>query len=121
MSVWALRKYGGVLEHPAYSTLWPTMGLPTPGQPADKWGGSTLEVRQFDWYHKAAKLTWLYIVGGCDVLPMPVREDTPKYVVTTRIRKGEPGWLPDITKSEREHSPPLFAMWLVSVARSCVV
>lgn len=59
----ALRKWGGVLEHPAYSHAWFAHGLPWP--PAQGWqldlmGGWCCYVEQ-GWYgHKARKPTWLY-------------------------------------------------------------
>lgn len=70
-----VQRFGGVLEHPAESTLWAHMGLPTPGRAPDAHGGWTAEVRQCDWGHKAEKLTWLYVVG-ChpdNLPPMPLR------------------------------------------------
>jgi hypothetical protein len=33
-----IRQFGGVLEHPAHSTLWRDKGLPVPGL-VDEWGG----------------------------------------------------------------------------------
>lgn len=36
----------------------------------------------------------------------------------TRIRKGDPGWRPETSKAEREHTPPLLATWLVDLAAS---
>ena len=47
LALWAVeqvQRWGGVLEHPARSTLWPVAGLPEP-YPAggfDEWGGWTL-------------------------------------------------------------------------------
>lgn len=63
---WAVsqvRTFCGVLEHPAWSTLWLDQGLPSPGDGVDSYGGWTLPVSQKWWGHKAEKLTWLYIVG----------------------------------------------------------
>lgn len=34
-----------------------------------------------------------------------------------RLKKGMPGWRPECTKAEREHTPPLLAAWLVELAR----
>lgn len=117
-AVGRVRQFGGVLEHPAQSTLWAACGLPTPGRAPDAFGGWTAEVRQCDWGHKAEKLTWLYIVG-ChpdDLPPMPARAEATGVV---KPRRGVPRTLKIITKAEREHTPPLFAEWLVEVARRC--
>jgi hypothetical protein len=118
---WAVarvREYGGVLEHPAESTLWFACGLPTPGQFPDACGGWSMEVQQFHWGHRAEKATWLYIVGiGPDELPpIPIREGRATHCV--RPTKSYPR-LPSITKREREATPPSFAEWLVEVARRC--
>lgn len=78
-AVWVVRRYGGVVEHPAASKLWDYMKLPAPGAAPDVWGGHTVEIRQCDFGHPAEKLTWLYVVRG--TLPsMPPRRE-PTHVV----------------------------------------
>lgn len=120
LALWAVeqvRKFGGVLEHPASSTLWPAAELPAPGE-RDQWGGWTLPIHQHWWGHRAEKATLLYIVG-CDpanVPPLPYRMDEPTHVVQSRKRTG---YRPHITKAEREHTPPELAKWLVELAASC--
>ncbi len=117
-AVQAVQKYGGVLEHPAESTLWAHMGLPLPGRAPDRFGGWTAEIRQCDWGHKAEKLTWLYIVG-ChpDALPdMPPSSD-PTGVI--KPQRGVPRTLKIVTKAEREHTPQPLAVWLVDLASRC--
>jgi hypothetical protein len=63
----AVRRFGGVLEHPAHSLAWTTFALPRPANSG--WTrslldeGWTCEVDQ-RWYgHEARKPTWLYFVG----------------------------------------------------------
>jgi hypothetical protein len=119
-SVRRVRQFGGVLEHPAESTLWGTCGLPTPGRAPDDFGGWTAEIRQCDWGHKAEKLTWLYIVGvhPDDLPPLPSRREPTHYIKSNR-RGYRPSArkLPHVTHAEREHTPPELAAWLVEVAR----
>ena len=60
----AVRQWGGVLEHPAYSDAWKAFGLPRP-QAAVGWtqgacGGWTCYVEQGRYGHPAKKATWLY-------------------------------------------------------------
>lgn len=120
-AVGRVREFGGVIEHPAESTLWAACGMPTPGRAPDRFGGWTAEIRQCDWGHKAEKLTWLYIVG-ChpDWLPaLPARREP------TGLIKSQRGVPRDgrkiVTKAEREHTPPALAEWLVELARRTTV
>lgn len=64
----SVRRWGGVLEHPAYSAAWPAHGLnrpPTGGSwvRADSLGGWTCYVEQGRYGHPAKKATWLYAFG----------------------------------------------------------
>lgn len=128
---WAVeqvRREGGVLEHPARSTLWAACGLPEPGGDRDAFGGFSVEVDQFHFGHRAQKRTWLYVcpsptrmswVGRCGARGLPViltRQGEPTHCV--RPTNHYPR-LPSITKAEREHTPAEFSRWLVEVARRC--
>jgi hypothetical protein len=115
-----VRRFGGVLEHPAESTLWAHCGLPRPGQFPDDFGGWSMEIEQFHWGHRAEKATWLYIVGCSpdELPPIPRREGKATHCV--RPTKSYPR-LPSITKAEREHTPEALAAWLVDLARRCNV
>lgn len=118
LALWTVdraREWGGVLEHPAGSLLWPAAGLPAPGG-RDGFGGFTLAVSQWWWGHRADKLTWLYVCGVApsDVPAMPFRIGEPEYVVQSRKRVD---YRPHITKAEREHTPAELARWLVELAR----
>lgn len=121
-SIEQIRKYGGVLEHPRGSRLWPEY-LPLPGS-FDEYGGYSICVDQSWWGHKARKSTLLYIVG-CpqkDLPPIPLNFDCIKYTVSSRIKKksGRRA-MKEITKIEREQTPIEFAKWLIEVARRCTV
>ncbi len=63
----AVRRWGGVLEHPAYSKAWPRYGLLNPphsgGWVRDLHGGWTCHVEQGLYGHPASKATWLYAFG----------------------------------------------------------
>lgn len=124
----AVREFGGVLEHPLRSTLWPAAGLPEPGC-IDEFGGWTLQVSQHDWGHRADKYTRLYIVG-CEsrcVPEMSLALGEASHVCGapgrradgSRLKKGDTGWRPEITKKEREVTPLDFALWLCELARRC--
>lgn len=63
----AVRTWGGVLEHPAYTDAWRAYGLPRP-HPYGGWqrglcGGWVAHVEQARYGHQARKATWLYAYG----------------------------------------------------------
>lgn len=113
-----VRAFGGVLEHPEGSQLWRECLLPLPGGLADGYGGFTVEVDQCAWGHVCRKRSWLYCVGltraqvhaGVRVGGVPSR----------RVTNGPRGdqSLQRATQPQLIHSPPLFAEWLVSLARA---
>jgi hypothetical protein len=120
-----IRVYGGVLEHPAASRLWADQHLPAPGQ-RDIYGGWTLTIAQNWWGHRAEKLTRLYIVGcPANELPdIPFTLGRATHVIassTGRQRRGHPDFRPEVTRAERERTPPELATWLCEVARRCHV
>jgi hypothetical protein len=103
-----VRRWGGVLEHPARSLLFRTCGAPGPGELPDSHGGWTLEILQGRFGHPAPKLTWLYIVGvGADALPPAPGPDTS----FTRVES--------LSRRARRLTPSRMAIWLASVANSC--
>ena len=127
-SVCMVRIWGGVLEHPAASELWPLAKLPEPGE-TDVWGGWTYSAPQMWWGHRAEKPTRFYIVG---ITPASLPEipfvigDAPCIIGTpgrrrdgTRLAPGESGWRPEVSKAEREHTPAKLANWLLEIASKC--
>ena len=123
LAPWAIeqiRKYGGVLEHPFNSKLWPTMGLPEQGS-RDEFGGWTLVIHQHWFGHRAEKKTKLYIVGRepWDIPDMPMRLDEPTHVIGDVGRSSMGNKRPEVSKAEREHTPPDLAVWLVELAKRC--
>ena len=125
-----VRTFGGVLEHPLSSQLWSVSGLPMPGQ-FDRFGGWTFPILQSAFGHRADKPTLLYICGiQPGALPdFPLRLGRASHVIAqmrtrrdgSRMRKGDPGWRPEVSKAEREHTPEQLARWLVDLARMCRV
>jgi len=117
LAVEQVRRFGGVLEHPRGSVLWELCGMALPGHLPDAHGGISLDVNQCDWEHVAQKGTWLYLVGvRPEAYPrMPRR--APTHVVTTS-RRTRGRRLPEMKKTERHITPPLFAEFLVSLARA---
>ena len=117
LAVSLVREFGGVLEHPAFSTLWPAQSLPHPGC-RDAFGGWTLAAPQKWWGHKAEKNTWFYVVG-CepDEMPdLPFQMHEASHVVQSRKRAD---YRPHISRNERELTTPELAAWLVALAQRC--
>lgn len=128
-----VRGLGGVLEHPAESKLWRRCGLPLPEGLPDDWGGFCVEVEQVSWGHVARKRTWLYCVGVPRELVASTRRTggTPTHWVSggrNQMRKNGrvgggavPPGIKVCSAVQRRRSPPLFAQWLVELARSAEV
>lgn len=62
----SVRRWGGVLEHPAYTDAFAAYGIPAP--PGEGWqrtidGGAVCHVEQGRYGHPAKKATWLYAFG----------------------------------------------------------
>jgi hypothetical protein len=123
LAPWAIeqiRKNGGVLEHPNASKLWPELGLPEPGS-VDEFGGWTLPIHQHWFGHRAEKKTRLYIVG-CeprDIPDMPMVLGQATHVIGDVGRASNGTKRPEVSKDEREHTPPQLARWLVDLANLC--
>jgi hypothetical protein len=120
-----IREFGGVLEHPKKSKLWADQQLPAPGQ-FDEYGGWTLPIFQQWFGHRAEKATLLYIVGckPSDIPEMPMVLGEATHTIassTARQKRDHPQYRPEVTKKEREHTPPDLAKWLVQLASMCQV
>lgn len=113
-----VRAYGGVLEHPADSSLWSLTCLPLPGQQSDAFGGRTVEVCQCEWGHVTRKRTWLYAVRttAFEVPPFPGREPTHS-ICNGRGKNLKSGTVRLRASAEQARlSPPEFAAYLVRLA-----
>lgn len=123
LAVHQVQTWGGVLEHPAASSLWPHCNLPRPGTAPDQHGGHTIDVNQSWWGHRAQKRTWLYVVGcpPANVPPMPLTLHLPPRVITNikGLRSNMPGYRKECTARERAATPPAFACWLIALAQLC--
>jgi hypothetical protein len=124
-----VRKFGGVLEHPASSRLWLQINLPSGHR--DDFGGRRITLNQVEWGHVARKPTWLYLVGVCSPGPMPPpREPThwcsgfrtagKSYSPAYYKQRGSavPLGIKVCSAQQRRRTPPLFAEYLVRLARA---
>lgn len=120
-AVTQVRAWGGVLEHPSHSLLWPVLELPAPGE-VDAHGGWTEDVNQCDWGHVARKRTWVYCVRVSPEIAAwrpPPRKPT-HWICDDIARAIKRGYVRKLraTKKQCILTPPLFAEWLVILAES---
>jgi hypothetical protein len=129
----SVRRWGGILEHPAHSSAWLAHGLPWPpvtgGWQGDVLGGWGCHVEQ-GWYgHAARKATWLYAVD-CD-LPELRWGDAPGDFVqfedsyhsaeeraAAKARRVKTGVCQRLSHKQRSATPPAFRDVLLSIART---
>ncbi len=125
----AVRRWGGVLEHPEASAAWDAFGLRTPPRAggwvsADWEGGWTCCVDQGHYGHRAQKATWLYAVGvELPVLtwgksPRGVRLDEGFHSAEERRRAIKTGACQRLSKRQRLETPAQFQAVLLAMARS---
>jgi hypothetical protein len=122
-----VRKWGGVLEHPAGSRLWPETtardtyeALPILNGYPDPWGGITIEVRQVEWGHVAEKRTWLYVVGSEPRQPSPFPDRQPTHHVSRDANRAKRNaYTLKRTSSQMNRRTPIeFARYLVRLAEA---
>lgn len=114
----AVRRFGGVLEHPAHSYAWATFDLPEPM--TDGWqrafcGGWVARVDQGMYGHRGRKSTWLY-----------ASVDDPPALRWERAPSGAGWWLNGRTRLGADRlrdkaaraTPPAFRDVLLEIARS---
>lgn len=120
LAVALVREFGGVLERPAGSKLWPAQRLPPVGE-RDSFGGFTLVIDQHWFGHRAQKRTRLYVVGvqPSDVPRMPLKLGRAECVVGDVGRASRGNDRQEVSKAEREHTPIALAEWLIELARRC--
>jgi hypothetical protein len=132
-ALWAVRTFGGVLEHPADSKAYRWYGLKTPPRaggwvPADDWGGSACYVEQGHYGHFSRKGTWLYsakvslpeLIWGPSIKPLP-EWMIKRYGYEKARRIGHMAMVGGKRKTEiRDATPIEFRDLLLSIARGII-
>jgi hypothetical protein len=115
----AVRAFGGVLEHPAYSIAWATFALPRPTRNAwtrtlldDGW---VTEVSQSAYGHPARKRTWLYYVGDAPA-SLNWRDPRGSVVVGAGIHSGQAAGRGRLDGAQASATPEEFRKVLLSLA-----
>lgn len=115
----AVRRWGGVLEHPARTYAWAAHGLARPRRgmwlqmAPREW---VTEVAQRAYGHPARKLTWLFYAGRAVPLPLDWTYTEPTAVVGWCANHGDSP-LPRICKKTAARTPPAFRDFLLSLAQ----
>lgn len=118
----AVRRWGGVLEHPAYSLAWNHYKLPKPRR--GQWmrafddPGWVTEVSQSAYGHPARKRTWLYLIG--EPFPLDWRDVRGERVVGAGINSGQAAGRGRLTETEALHTPIRFRDELLELALSAL-
>lgn len=126
----SVRRWGGVLEHPAHSHAWAWYGIARPPHAggwvrADDVGGWTCRVEQGAYGHRARKATWLYAVG-CELPELHwgsapgdfLRLDQGYHSPEERRRAVRTGACQRLSKAQRIATPHPFRDVLLAMARS---
>ena len=122
----AVRRYGGVLEHPAHSLAWRRFALPRPTRRG--WSQSLIdpgwatEVSQVVYGHRARKRTWLYYVGDVPPPALDWRDADGECIVGDlwhgagrRLGRGD---RPRMYQREALATPEAFRDALLAMARN---
>lgn len=114
----AVRRWGGVLEHPAYSLAWSTFALPRPTRGLwvrSLWDeGYVTEVSQSAYGHPARKRTWLYLVG--EPMEMDWRDLPGELVVGAGVHVGQAAGRGRIDGAAASATPIAFRDALLTLA-----
>jgi hypothetical protein len=125
-ALWAVKTFGGVLEHPANTSAWEFFGLrkPARGQWLEagaewRWGTGkrfwVCQVAQSAYGHMAIKRTWLFYAGHQAPPPM-FWDEPPARAVTSWLQRTNTQ-LPRLTKNAAKPTPPAFRDALLDLAR----
>ncbi len=113
-------RFGGVLEHPAFSDAWKAHGLVAPR--VSGWiaidGGYVCEVWQSAYGHLARKRTWLFYSGR--KVPQELNWSRPDgtHQIGQHDQRGKERNKPTISGKKASATPIEFAHVLLSLARS---
>lgn len=122
-----VRRFGGVLEHPAGSKLWehdPVLQEHVGHfrSYVDRFDGWCTWLDQVEWGHVARKRTWLYVVGSRPKSWAPFPERQPTHWLsggrTPSSRRGSPvpPGIKVCSAQQRRRTPVAFAEWLLDLA-----
>ena len=116
----SVKKWGGVLEHPAKTRAWAAHGLQKPkgiGWSATDDGGWVCEVWQSAYGHRANKATWLYYFGKTKPPELKWERLKGTHQVGQRDQRGKAANKPTLSKKEANATPAGFKDSLILIAQ----
>ena len=119
----AVRKWGGILEHPALTLAWAKFDLPRPipgGWTKTFCGGWVAQVEQRHYGHRARKATWLYAFGTEPISLEWKRPPAPEAWISADRPRAELAamGISQLSKREAKATPADFRDLLIAIARS---
>ena len=115
----SVRKWGGVLEHPAKTRAWEAHGIEKPkgiGWTATDDRGWVCEVWQSAYGHRANKATWLYYFGKLAPPELNWQRLKGTHQIGQRDQRGKAANKPTIGKKEANATPVSFKDALMEIA-----
>lgn len=118
----AVRRWGGVLEHPAHTSAWAAFGLPKPTRSGgwtnpDTHGGRACHVEQGHYGHRARKATWLYAVSPAPLPAVACGPSEARAWVSYMGNHTRGQQVERLTKRAAKATPLPFRDLLLSIAR----
>jgi hypothetical protein len=119
----AVRRFGGVLEHPAVSLAWAAFGLTKPlssGWSRVMCGGWVAQVEQRHYGHPARKKTWLYAYGVATPSLRWGPGHAPEAWISADRPRSQLGHVRQLQSKEAAATPIAFRDILIGMARSAI-
>ena len=119
----SVRRWGGVLEHPAKTRAWAAHGLPKPlglGWSRTPCGGWVCEVWQSAYGHRANKATWLYFSGHGRPADLLWERPVGTHQVGWQDQRGKAANKPTLGRREANATPVAFRDALLALALDAV-
>jgi hypothetical protein len=117
----SVMKFGGVLEHPAFSRAWGAYRLARPsgiGWMATSGEDWVCEVWQSAYGHQARKRTWLFYHGRNPPLELNWNRPSGTHQIGEHDQRGKERNKPTISGKRASRTPEPFRDILLSIARS---
>lgn len=115
----AVREFGGVIEHPAFTKAFSAHGIAEPtsmGWQKAICGGWVCEVWQSAYGHKANKATWLYYFGDREPFELIWSRPVGTHQIGGHDQRGKEKNKPTVTKKEASATPRAFRDALIVLA-----